>query len=332
MDRNVVLLKGLIYQSAFEFLIKEGFVVIPYEGVVTATGSCEAVSNVFRLAEDKFLTLTQTVQLQLERDIIQNGLPRMASSNRSYRKDNKNWQSDGRHLNDFELLETEALDTDLNWLIKHCQDMLNYIFVNVLNKSSKYGLLTPEQHKNLYCDYEKGFQRITYTDAVAALKSHNINIEWGEDLSSSLEQKLVQIYNQNLFITHYPEKIKFFNMMLTRKENTGTKDWKENDRQTVECVDCILRHSGESIGGSVREYEYDIIKDRLYEGTMMDQLSESYAKTYYKSKEESINIVKDMFADYLQLFENNPQARSGMGMGLGRVAQFILSSSTIIPF
>ncbi|MFN3781356.1 MAG: amino acid--tRNA ligase-related protein, partial [Candidatus Kapaibacteriota bacterium] len=142
MNKNTIILKSLIYQSALEFLWREGFVGIPYPGITNATGSCEAVSNVFTLHEKEFLTLSQTVQLHLERDIIKNGLPRMFSTNRSFRRDNSLWKSDGRHLNDFELLETEALDTDLNWLLKHCKDLLNYIFVNVLNVSSRYGLLT----------------------------------------------------------------------------------------------------------------------------------------------------------------------------------------------
>src|SRR5512141_370747 len=100
-EKNLVILKGLIYQSALEFLWKEGFVGIPYQGITNATGSCEAVSNVFKLEEPLFQTLSQTVQLHLENDIIMNGLPRMFSTNRSYRRDNRDWISDGRHLNDF---------------------------------------------------------------------------------------------------------------------------------------------------------------------------------------------------------------------------------------
>ncbi|MGA2297669.1 MAG: hypothetical protein ABSG15_09000, partial [FCB group bacterium] len=61
MEKNIVILKGLIYQSALEFLWHEGFVGIPYQGITNATGSCEAVSNVFTLTESDFQTLSQTV-------------------------------------------------------------------------------------------------------------------------------------------------------------------------------------------------------------------------------------------------------------------------------
>ena len=321
MQKNEVILKGLIYQSALEFLWDEGFVGVPYPGITNVTGSCEAVSNVFSLKEEQFQTLSQTVQLQLERDIIQNGLPRMFSSNRSYRKDNKNWTSDGRHLNDFELLETEALDTDLEWLLDHSAKLLEYIFINVLNVSSKYGLLSPEQHHKLYTYYEKGFRRITYTEGLGLLCEINkTQYEWGIDLNSALEKQLVDHFDQNLMITHYPEKIKFFNMMLTRN-TVGT------DREVVECVDVILKHSGESIGGSVREFEHDIIKKRLQEGTMVAQLKELKASHDGKPDE-----VDTMFDEYLQLFVNNPVKRSGLGLGFGRVLQFILGSEIIKPF
>ncbi|MCX7736329.1 MAG: hypothetical protein N2319_06415 [Candidatus Kapabacteria bacterium] len=320
MSKNTVILKGLIYQSALEFLWNEGFVGIPYQGITNATGSCEAVSNVFTLKEETFQTLSQTVQLHLERDIILNGLPRMFSTNRSFRKDNRNWRSDGRHLNDFELLETEALDTDLNWLLKHCTDLLNYIFTNTLHISSKYGLLTPEQHHNLYIYYEKGFQVITYTEAIEILqKEYSLNINWGDDLKSDHEQMLVKYFDSNLMITHYPELIKFFNMKLTRDCDPA--------RQTCECVDVILKHSGESIGGSVREYDYDILRKRLYEGSMIKQLRE--LKILHDNKPDEIT---DMFEEYLDLFKNNPVERSGMGLGFGRVTQFILGSEEIIPF
>lgn len=320
MNKNLIILKGLIYQSALEFLWREGYVGIPYPGITNATGSCEAVSNVFTLNEREFLTLSQTVQLHLERDIIQNGLPRMFSTNRSFRKDNSLWKSDGRHLNDFELLETEALDTDLDWLLKHCRDILNYIFVNVLNVSSKYGLLTPEQHHNLYLYYEKGFDTITYTEAIEVLqKEFQIGIQWGDDLKSEHEQKLISYYDKNLMITHYPESIKFFNMKLTR----GCPP----ERQTCDCVDVILKYSGESIGGSEREYDYEILRKRLYNGTMIKQLRS--LKMEHDNKPEEIDSV---FESYLDLFKDNPQKRSGMGLGFGRVAQFIVGSNEIIPF
>ncbi len=319
MNKSIIILKGIVYQAALEFLWNEGFIGVPYQGITNATGSCEAVSNVFVLRESSFQTLSQTVQLHLEHDIITYGLPRMFSTNRSYRKDNRNWVSDGRHLNDFELLETEALDTDLNWLLKHCNDILNHIFVRVLNISSKYGLLSPEQHHNLYIYYEKGFKVITYTEAVEILKQLGEDISWGDDLSSKHEQMLVNHFDQNLMITHYPEKIKFFNMLLVRDCPP--------DRQVCDCVDVILKHSGESIGGSVREYDYEILRKRLYEGTMLKQLRQ--LKQEFDGKPDEVD---QMFEDYLNLFKNNPVKRSGMGLGFGRVLQFIVGSSEIIPF
>ena len=104
-------------------------------------------------------------------------------------------------------------------------------------------------------------------------------------------------------------------MLLTRKPGFNKSNWKQNERQTVDCVDVILKHSGESIGGSVREYDYDLIKDRLDSGIMMTQLKELKAKHDGKPEE-----VEQMFADYLSLFKDNPVQRSGMGLGFGEIS------------
>ncbi|MCX7908460.1 MAG: hypothetical protein N2560_02960, partial [Ignavibacteria bacterium] len=126
-------------------------------------------------------------------------------------------------------------------------------------------------------------------------------------------------YDKNLMVTHYPEAIKFFNMKLTRDCDPNF--------QTYDCVDVILKFSGESIGGSEREYDYDILRKRLFEGTMIKQLKQ--LKVAHDNKPEEINLV---FEEYLDLFKNNPVKRSGMGLGFGRVAQFIFGSDEIVPF
>jgi aspartyl/asparaginyl-tRNA synthetase len=126
-------------------------------------------------------------------------------------------------------------------------------------------------------------------------------------------------FNQNLMITHYPEKNKFFNMAISRN---GLKD-----RPTVDSVDVILVHAGESIGGGVREWDYSILRERLYKSSMLTKLREIKNKHDGRSEE-----IDEVFESYLQLFKDNSVRRTGMGMGMGRVAQFIMGGSEIISF
>ena len=196
----------------------------------------ERIANIFVIkGSENFLTLRQTAQLFLEDSIVTCGLPRMYTMGRSFRKDRV---GDGRHLNDFTLFEFEALDTDLDWLVEFNRDMIQHIVAHILRVSSRYGLLTPEQHSVLYKHWKDGIKTITYTDAINTLKSHEVinkegkMFDWGDDLTAEAESALTEI-NGMVQIVKYPEEIKFFNMKRSDHYD------KFHDR-TVECVDLLL--------------------------------------------------------------------------------------------
>ncbi|MEY2702682.1 MAG: hypothetical protein RLY43_1318 [Bacteroidota bacterium] len=321
---DILRLKSVIYVAAIQYLHAEKFIIIPLPGITNASGSCESVSNIFTLDESEFLTLSQTAQLQLEEYICTRNIEKIATTNRSYRKDNKNWEKfDGRHLNDFELLETEAKDKDLNWLLHHCEDLLKHIFIEVLNHANEIEL-SKFQEKNIVQHLQKGFHIVEYSQAIKDLK-----LKYGEDLTNFHEQKLILLYDRNLFVINYPEKIKFFNMKISDKYRS---DWEKNAETTVDCVDVLLRYSGESIGGSVREYSQKIIENRLFNGIMFTQLQDLYQKKYKTSHIESAQMISKMFENYLNLFTNKTIHRAGMGLGFGRVAQFITCADNIVHF
>ena len=154
------------------------------------------------------------------------------------------------------------------------------------------------------------FQRLPYDEAVKKLSS----IKWGDDLKSAHEKMLVEMLgNQPLFITHFPKKIKFFNM-------------RENDfrAEIVNSADFILPGSGEAVGAAEREYRHDKLREKLENSMMMQQL-----KTRGGSIED--------FAWYLDCVKSNGiKLHSGCGIGLNRVTQFVLGAddirkSTVFP-
>mgnify|MGYP001048102090 CR=1 FL=1 len=319
--KEILKIKSDILKYSFYYFFDRDFVYLPGKGISPVTGSCESVANIFLVKDDKkFLPLAQTAQLFLEELIIKNNIIRSFTSNRSFRKDNKDYVgNDGRHLNDFELLEVEVLDMDLYGLISLSSEFLIYVFDSVLTSNYKY--LPKESVKMLEKDISQGFKVVRYKDCIDILKDEGERVEFGDDLTSHYEQKLVNYFNSNLMITHYPEKIKFFNMKITRDENFNT------EIQTVDCVDVILRFSGETIGGSEREYDYNILRDRLFNGTMIKQLK--MLKEEFDGKPDEIDKE---FEGYLNLFKDGIHKRSGFGLGFGRLAQYILSSPTIIDF
>src|SRR4030065_783313 len=131
--RNLLLVKSQVMKSIRDFMTEEGFIESFYPGITNATGSCESIGNVFVLKLPKFLTLMQTAQLAMEAELVGSDLPRMYTLSRSFRKEDR--VGDGRHLQDFALLEYEALDTDLNWLVGFNQQMLTKVINDMLRSN-----------------------------------------------------------------------------------------------------------------------------------------------------------------------------------------------------
>jgi asparaginyl-tRNA synthetase len=70
------------------------------------------------------------------------------------------------------------------------------------------------------------------------------------DLQSEHEKYLCQYFNSPVFVTNYPVDLKAFYM----KNNPGKK--------TVDCFDLLIPEIGELIGGSIRENDYETLKDK----------------------------------------------------------------------
>ncbi|MEK7082691.1 MAG: amino acid--tRNA ligase-related protein, partial [Patescibacteria group bacterium] len=328
-QKELLRLQALVMKSLREYMDERGFLETFHPGITQATGSCEAIANIFVLAERKFLTLSQTAQLYMEGLLIQSQLPRMFTSGRSFRREVEN---DGRHLNDFELFEWEALDIDLAKLVQYNNELVEHVIVRVLRSN----ILERERQRILYywLDLWKdpmSPREITYHTAMTYLRNIEFTvpdlelgdeqvrlIQTGDDFDRKAEWKLTEHYGI-VQVTHYPENIKFFNMERSRDQKSHPG--------CVECVDMLLPYAGETIGGSAREYDYKILKDKLYFSTMLQHLIALNCQRGGDADE-----IYGSFDAYLDLFKNEQYPRAGAGKGLGRVLQFLTASDSIIPF
>ena len=87
-------------------------------------------------------------------------------------------------------------------------------------------------------------------------RSFETPVEWGMDLGSEHERWLCeQHFKKPTIVYQYPKKIKAFYM----RETVGCAE----GRQTVEAMDLLVPGIGELIGGSLREYRYDVLKSRM---------------------------------------------------------------------
>lgn len=278
MNKELVELRSKTLKKIREFFDKEGFIEVIPPVLVGATGACENVPTIFSFDYfGKKAFLAQTTQLFLEW-YVYNGIPKVYSINKSFRAEPR---ITTRHQTEFTLIEFEASDSDLGWLVE-----FEKRFIYSVSEQTR------QEVKLMY-----------YTEAIQLLKDGGINIAWGDDFSSQAEQ-LITARNGISIITHYPEYIKFFNM----RESVISG--------TVDCCDLLLPGVGETIGGSEREYRYDIIKSKLENSDMLKQLVKAGGNA-------------SDFDWYLDLIKNKEMRRAGAGIGFDRLVQWITGSHSI---
>ncbi len=283
-----------LLRSARKYFEENGFkeVVVPH--ITRVTGACENIDTLFELnyfGEQGYLV--QTGQLYLEALI-----PKLGSVfciGPSFRAEP---DIDERHLTEFTLVEIE-FPGDFRELLVHIENIIYEMIQGALKCRKELELLgvDPARLEKI----TKPFQRVTYTEAINMLQKKGLDVKWGDDLKSKHE-KLLAI--NPTFITHYPEAIKFFNMR--RNENP----------EVVNSSDLVLPFSGEAVGAAEREFDHELLVEKLEKSPMYEQLLKR-GKT-----------IED-FRWYLDIVKNHSVQHSGCGIGLNRVMQFILGTDDI---
>src|SRR3989304_3135397 len=235
--------------AVFDFVRREGFVELDTPEITPGTGACENVPTVFRLDFlGRLQFLRQTAQLDLEVAVARWGLPRVITRGRSFRAEPR---ADGRHLCEFLLIEAEARDWELDDLVAHETRLVR----PVIEPALEHPALPAERRIWLERDL-RTFNVISYAEAIGMLGRG-----WGDDLSAADEARLTEILGI-VSVMRYPREIKFFHMPGTR----------ENGAATVECCHLLLPLAGETFGSSAREYDVDILRQKLLTSSMYRQL------------------------------------------------------------
>ena len=128
------------------------------------------------------------------------------------------------------------------------------------------------------------------------------NFEWGNDFGGSDETVLMMQYDVPLIVTHWPAKIKAFYM---KRDETNS---------LALGMDVLAPEGyGEIIGGSQREDDLNLMRERI----------------------EEEGLDKDVFQWYLDLRKFGTVPHSGFGLGLERTVAWICGLSHVretIPF
>jgi len=109
-------------------------------------------------------------------------------------------------------------------------------------------------------DLEEAIRNIPHHMELAA------NFQWGSDLGGSDETILARLHDRPVFITHYPRACKAFYM----KRN-------EQDHRLANNFDLLAPEGyGEIIGGSQREDDLEVLRDRIREEGLREEDYEWY--------------------------------------------------------
>ena len=223
------------------------------------------------------------------------------------RSENSNTKT---HANEFWMIEPEISFCDLEELMNIEEDCLKYIVSAVLKRC-------PEEID--FCDkfIENGlkdkltklldskFIRIDHKDVIDILKKADkkweFEPEYGEDLAKEHEKYITEYFNGPVFVKNWPKDIKSYYMKLNE------------DGKTVAAVDLEVPGSGEIMGGSQREDDYNKLLERINEK----------------------NMDASQIQWYLDLRRYGSNIHSGFGLGFERLLMYLTGMENIrdvIPF
>jgi asparaginyl-tRNA synthetase len=283
--------------------------------LVPITGACENVGTLYPVRTSRNLYLTQTGQLSLEVELQQaSGVYCIVSSFRADR-------TDERHLNEFRLVEEEFAIAErsrdiLVPLLSRAQGAVGAMLQGALSETQELEALGRSPEPVVGVLSGDRWPAVTYRGALGLLNriEEFSHLSFGVDLKREHEAALIELVCAEhgvdvgpVFVTHYPEHIKFFNMKIDPTDPT-----------VVLSADLLLPIAGESVGAAVREDNHATLLRRLAESSMLRELAA-----------QGDHTMED-FGPYVDLIASGRVPfHAGYGIGLERVLQFVLGEPDI---
>ena len=225
----------------------------------------------------------------------------------TFRTENSNTKT---HANEFWMIEPEICFCDLEELMNIEEDFLKYIVSYILENAKEEVEFFDKFVENglkgkLTKLINSKFARIDHKEAIdILLKADNkweFTPTYDGDIAKEHERYLTSYFNGPVFIKNWPKDIKAYYMKLN------------DDNKTVAAVDLEVPGSGELMGGSQREEDYDKLVARMKE----------------------LNIDTKEIEWYINLRKFGTTVHSGFGMGFERLIMYLTGIDNIrdvIPY
>ncbi len=309
----IMCIRNIVAKETHNFFQSQGFKWI-HTPIITGS-DCEGAGETFLVktsdqkpffSKDAFLTVSGQLHLESYACGLGNGY----TFGPTFRAEDSHTT---RHLAEFWMIEPELVFIEFPELMDCAEAYLKHMIQSVLDQGREelafldkfyhHGLI---ERLNSYLRVE----RISYTKAVEILEkdisSGKVEFEnpvyWGVDLASEHEKYLTdQVFQCPIIVYDYPRKIKSFYM----KDN--------QDKMTVSAMDLLVPGIGELIGGSMREDDYQTLKDKI---------------------KEFVGKI-DGYEWYLDLRKYGSVPHGGFGLGFERLVRLVTGMENIkdvIPF
>jgi asparaginyl-tRNA synthetase len=295
---SILKVRSTVVGAIHSFFRGNGF--YEFDAPVLQPNQCEGGSTLFEVKyyEDKTY-LSQSWQLYAEAGIF--ALEKIYNMGPTFRAEKS---KTSRHLSEFWMAEMEAAWMDLSDVTAIAKEEVRYILQQVLEKNKKDLEVLGQDISKLETVAASEFPTITYTEVLQILKEkEGMEIDWGKDLRTIEEDKLMNHFTVPVVVTNYPLEIMAF-----------YKPKDEKDPKTAQCFDMLAPEGyGEIIGGSQRSTDIAAMTKRLEQ---MGERVENY-QWYFD----------------LRRFGSVPH--SGYGLGVERLVAWICKAENIkdtIPF
>ena len=250
--------------------------------------------------------LTVSGQLNVETHCL--ALKKVYTFGPTFRAENSNTT---RHLAELRMIKPEIAFATLKEDMALAEDFIKHLLRWALEKCEEDIVFFDKRIQPGLMDMLKSvsnskFGHISYTDAVKELEKNKDAFEfkpyWGCDLQTEHERYLTEkVMNGPVIVTDYPKELKAFYMKLN------------DDNKTVSAMDVLVPRIGEIIGGSEREYRYDVLLSRIRE----------------------LGLKEDSYSWYLDLRRFGSAPHAGFGLGFERLMRYVTGMENIrdvIPF
>ncbi len=292
----VLKIRSTIFKAFNDFYYENGYYQVqPPIMVSTATEGGSTLFKVPFFGEE--VSLSQSSQFYLETFIF--SLEKVFTISPSFRAEKSRTR---RHLTEYWHAEAEVAWIGNEEMMQVEEKMIEYIVAKVVRENEEELKLLGRDIDFLK-NIKAPFQRIRYADLMKMAQGWGLNLKYGDDLGADEERDIMVHFDTPIFVTHFPRSLKTF-YHLPDPENP----------EEILCHDLLAPEGyGEILGGGERIWDLKQLEQRMAESNLD-------TRDYYW---------------YLDLRRYGSVPHSGFGLGLDRLAWWIMKQETIrdaIPY